>query len=420
MIKKVFKSMAITSAAITGLMTFYFLGVLFQGHLSADGYNQEHYPVIKDASGEILNIINPGFPQTPAATYLLKEELSIGNGDDENYIFSGRGAIDVDNEGNIYLLDGRNRRVQIFDKQGRFIRTIGRRGSGPGEWMAPMDMAVDTKNKKIYVLDSINKKITRYCVDGKLEHEKRILLSTPVQLFLLPENHYIIRFYNYDESGYPQDQLIKYTSAGDMAMRFDPSRFSHKKLETTRNVTTLKMTPFDPHTHFAVDYRGNIYSGYSSRYKISVFDSLGKQTLAIEKKDPQLVEVSKKEKKKFLDRLKSRFKRKGLHLDTDSFNIPRYQPVFLGIWLDDGGNIWVQVPGNDNRVYFDVFSSGGVYRNRFIFQGTSNHIEAEEVFNNALFYGNCIYSIVNDEEEGISIKRYRMMPCVPRTSREEP
>ncbi|MCP4724502.1 MAG: hypothetical protein GY863_05685 [bacterium] len=53
----------------------------------------------------------------------------------------------VDSRGNIYIAEGGNYRVQKFSEDGKYIRTIGTRGRGPGEfpgWVRCLDIFNDT------------------------------------------------------------------------------------------------------------------------------------------------------------------------------------------------------------------------------------------------------------------------------------
>lgn len=65
----------------------------------------------------------------------LREDLVIGgNLDDPDVSFHGlQPDVDVDADGNIYVTDAGNQRVQVYAPDGSYLRTIGRAGSGPGE-----------------------------------------------------------------------------------------------------------------------------------------------------------------------------------------------------------------------------------------------------------------------------------------------
>lgn len=52
--------------------------------------------------------------------------------------------------------------VFMFDRNGKFIRTIGSPGKGKGEYISPSDFAIDTDRHHIYVLDRLQFRILQY------------------------------------------------------------------------------------------------------------------------------------------------------------------------------------------------------------------------------------------------------------------
>jgi len=66
---------------------------------------------------------------------VLKEMLSIGVREgDQNLMFHEPMDLEVDENGNIYVLEKGNYRIQKFDKNGKFIVTIGKKGRDPGKY----------------------------------------------------------------------------------------------------------------------------------------------------------------------------------------------------------------------------------------------------------------------------------------------
>ncbi len=64
----------------------------------------------------------------------LVEELRIGSATDPNAGFSRIGNIAVDQDGQVYVFEVQDVRIRVYSSSGRLVRTIGRRGSGPGEF----------------------------------------------------------------------------------------------------------------------------------------------------------------------------------------------------------------------------------------------------------------------------------------------
>ena len=66
-------------------------------------------------------------------------------------------------EGNIFAVDKFvAQTVFMFDEKGNFIRTIGSKGSGKGEYINPQDIAFDKDKKRIFVLDSYTPRVFEY------------------------------------------------------------------------------------------------------------------------------------------------------------------------------------------------------------------------------------------------------------------
>ena len=57
--------------------------------------------------------------------------------------------------------------IYIFDKSGRFIRKINKKGRGPGEYLSLNDVAVDVSNKRLIVHDDIAQKISIFTYEGE-------------------------------------------------------------------------------------------------------------------------------------------------------------------------------------------------------------------------------------------------------------
>ena len=90
-----------------------------------------------------------------------------GNGPDE---FNAPSAVVTAPNGDIFVADGHggktNARVVKFDKDGKFIKTWGRKGSAPGEFDIPHALAMDSQGR-LFVGDRQNNRIQIFDQDGK-------------------------------------------------------------------------------------------------------------------------------------------------------------------------------------------------------------------------------------------------------------
>ncbi len=65
----------------------------------------------------------------------LVEDLRIGVADgDERYMFGGIGGVIPTPDGRIWVLDGMAYQLRLYDREGTFVRAVGRDGEGPGEF----------------------------------------------------------------------------------------------------------------------------------------------------------------------------------------------------------------------------------------------------------------------------------------------
>jgi len=70
-------------------------------------------------------------------------------------------------DGRLYVTDTMNFRVQIFDAEGRFLKAFGRLGDGSGDFDKPKGIAVD-RDGHIYVVEGFHDVVQIFDPDGRL------------------------------------------------------------------------------------------------------------------------------------------------------------------------------------------------------------------------------------------------------------
>jgi hypothetical protein len=104
-------------------------------------------------------------------TPVLKFGTNAGSGPSQ---FRGATDLAIDNRnGDIYVVDGGNNRVQRFDRDGRFIESFGSAGRGNGQFDRPFGIALD-KDGYIFVSDTGNKRIQKFA-PGRLYNQPNSL-----------------------------------------------------------------------------------------------------------------------------------------------------------------------------------------------------------------------------------------------------
>lgn len=90
----------------------------------------------------------------------------FGSGGSENGQFSTPKAIAIDAEGNLWVADSGNDRLEQFNKKGEFIKAVGSGGSGNGHFSGPEDIAIDAEGD-IWVSDTYNYRIQKLDEEGE-------------------------------------------------------------------------------------------------------------------------------------------------------------------------------------------------------------------------------------------------------------
>ena len=74
----------------------------------------------------------------------------------------------------ILIVDKEATKILWFDRTGKFVSTIGRKGVGPKEFIEFSDVTVDKKGERIFVLDNAQRRIQIYGFDGKYQESKSV------------------------------------------------------------------------------------------------------------------------------------------------------------------------------------------------------------------------------------------------------
>lgn len=76
-------------------------------------------------------------------------------------------GVAVDQEGNLYVADTWNNRVEVFDADGEFIRSFGKPGDGPGYFARPKGIAIDSDGH-VWVADAVQNRVQVFTPEGQL------------------------------------------------------------------------------------------------------------------------------------------------------------------------------------------------------------------------------------------------------------
>ena len=126
-----------------------------------------------DTANRLLYVVDTQQDQVivyDADTYKLLRRIGTGG---KNHTLTDPGDfgapqdVTVDGDGNVYVTDTLNDRVEIFDADGNFISTFGKNGDGPGFFERPKGIAVDSDGH-IWVADEVQDRLQVFNKEGQL------------------------------------------------------------------------------------------------------------------------------------------------------------------------------------------------------------------------------------------------------------
>ncbi len=79
--------------------------------------------------------------------------------------FSGPHGIEVDADGNVYVVDTGNNRIQKFTSDGMLLMTWGSLGAGDGQFNHPHGVGIGPKGN-LYVSETGNNRVQKFKSDG--------------------------------------------------------------------------------------------------------------------------------------------------------------------------------------------------------------------------------------------------------------
>lgn len=302
-------------------------------------------------------IKNPNEPLYGEITFDLEENLSIGNEEDENYIFHRPQIPVVDSEENILVLDRGNHRIQKYDKDGKYLQTIGRQGQGPGEFEMPFILYLDLDDN-IHVYDMVRRKVQKFAKGGNF------IASTPSEV---PKEFGVIKNENYIVNTFSIEffyiRLINQEGTTIKTITSFPLVESERLKNDSGGYLSLNNL-CNPNLLLCPINEDLAIYGYSTDYSLFAINSKGEAVYII-KKDELPQPVTKAEKDKVIDRIMEIPKKLSRRQIASTIKFPKYKPFFKTIIKDDKDRIYVEkfkFPfDRSDKTEFDIFSKDGFY-----------------------------------------------------------
>lgn len=131
--------------------------------------------------------------------------------DDEKQFFRMPTDIKINANNQVYIVDNESHQITVFKRNGEYIRTIGRRGQGPGDFLHPISVFF-LQDQKLAVCETGNRRIQVLTPEGKSLKVYRFTSNfVPSQIQLTPEGHILAIDY---ERAYKTGKILTYGKVG--------------------------------------------------------------------------------------------------------------------------------------------------------------------------------------------------------------
>lgn len=183
---------------------------------------------------------------------------------DDTETFNAPSDVAIAANGDIFVADGHggntNARVVKFSKEGKFLKTWGKKGSGPGEFNIPHTIAIDSRGR-VFVGDRGNNRIQIFDQDGKFLDEWK-QFGRPSGIFIAKDDTlYVIDSESNTARNPGFKRGIWIGSAKDGSMQaFIPSNEQHPDTTTVLGAEGV-----------GVDAQGNIYAAEVGRQTLTKY-----------------------------------------------------------------------------------------------------------------------------------------------------
>jgi hypothetical protein len=348
-------------------------------------------------------IHNTETPLYPNKTVVFEDELSIRSEDEEGNIMLYRpGWHLVDGKGFIYICDFQDLQIKVFNPDGLFVRTIGQKGAGPGEFQNIGEIAL-LPDDRLLVLDWEGNRISLFDTEGKFINSHKFLNWS--YDFYVTANTFYVR----DENIFgPETQLS--VKAYDLSGTelFSYGKFvHHHSLQINEGGRSFSISPkpFDVYSIFAGDQKNaRLYHCLNDRYLIEVYDKTGKLFRKIDR-PYKLIPVKGKDRTDYLDGIRG-ISESDRALVDKNLEMPGVKNVTDSMVVDDLGNLWIKTneeKEEQGRIFiaYDIFNEDGFYEARV-------WLDVSQV-SLGLFKNGKMYTRETDEETGYRVyKRYRV------------
>jgi hypothetical protein len=388
-------------------------------------------------------VVRMAGPPRYAEVASLIEEMSIGVVDGaEEYMFGDIADIAVAKDGSVFVLDRKIHGVRVYDARGKYTRTIGRRGQGPGEIASGSGIGLlpdgrllvwDTGNWRVNVYSPAGQAITHWALPssgtgsmsrglvvdsaGFVYVQKPIFTRPPngrtridrVWLRLRPTDGAVVDTIEQPAWTKAPRELVATGSGG--------------------NSQSMTGVPFDPVPTWVISPHGYLITGIPDRYAFELHNA--PRSVVSIRREVRPEPVSARERDSARKETETMLRRTEPGWSWGGVDVPATRPYYEGIHTGTDGRIWVArvkevaprvgaintsgsvgmgprpaprpadaKPVVSRPALYDVFEPSGVF---------TGQVRIPPRVSTAVRNGDYVWGVAYDEDDVPSVKRYRIV-----------
>lgn len=306
------------------------------------------------------------------ATWRLLEEWRVGGEPDGALSFNDVRALRVLPNGQLAVLEFKDQQVHILDASGHAVRTVGRKGSGPGEFRAANGLVVSPSGE-IIVNDPPNARLTifstagdlvrtvpsqfwgyGYVWDGRFEPDGRL---NEMVLFRRAGDTAVTQGRRIWSTDFSKTDTVVSPRCPGTAEKPSDVMFSYRAARSSGNMGI----PFvAPGTASVVGDDGYMWSGIWPDFGTIERRPPGQCDVAstIRLRGPR-IPISKADRDAAEKSVRDYFTKAGADI-PDLSKIPTELPAFDVLYLDASNRLWVERPVASGPRRVEIYSATGV------------------------------------------------------------
>ena len=340
---------------------------------------------------------NPDNPNKGTWNFNPQKVWSIDTAGEES--LAQINMIGVFDDGTLLVHDGKNKKYYIFDKDGNFKKSFGKRGEGPGEikWISQARFSL--VNDKIIIGDM--DKLHYFSKEGEFIKSVRNNMMQRRPVVFLTENEFIHAPLLRLDMGSKPSMIKRYNMETDTEKEIAAFPvFAGGVARSGGNVIAMVVMGLTP--MMIVGYNDNtLYYGMNDSYAINICDMDGKKIgqLKLDREPQTVTETDKRsvfgnnssDPKEMVEQIIKSMPDKACHFS----NIEVHNGLIY---------VYAYQFNRKNKQQIDIFSPDGTY----LYKGLIQVDDGFTINANPVIKKDCLYLALEDQDGEVSVAKFKI------------